>query len=119
MIRRPPRSTRTDTLFPYTTLGRASAAFTNPPISRSAGPIRARSPPDLAFFDPLAQSTDWQEQNGPAKRISDFIRRWSPNFYDRRLPISIIILHYNGDQTSLGEDKIVQHRLATASVRTL
>src|SRR3546814_2102172 len=27
MIRRPPRSTRTDTLFPYTTLFRSSAAF--------------------------------------------------------------------------------------------
>src|SRR3546814_9064072 len=27
MIRRPPRSTRTDTLFPYTTLFRSAAAF--------------------------------------------------------------------------------------------
>src|SRR3546814_6294898 len=27
MIRRPPRSTRTDTLFPYTTLFRSSAAY--------------------------------------------------------------------------------------------
>src|SRR3546814_11257019 len=27
MIRRPPRSTRTDTLFPYTTLFRSNAAF--------------------------------------------------------------------------------------------
>src|SRR3546814_15592019 len=27
MIRRPPRSTRTDTLFPYTTLFRSSSAF--------------------------------------------------------------------------------------------
>src|SRR3546814_1656276 len=29
MIRRPPRSTRTDTLFPYTTLFRSSKAFTS------------------------------------------------------------------------------------------
>src|SRR3546814_3907224 len=28
MIRRPPRSTRTDTLFPYTTLSRSNKAFT-------------------------------------------------------------------------------------------
>src|SRR3546814_10349459 len=33
MIRRPPRSTRTDTLFPYTTLFR-SAAFPVPPDNR-------------------------------------------------------------------------------------
>src|SRR3546814_19846388 len=31
MIRRPPRSTRTDTLFPYTTLFRSRAALANPP----------------------------------------------------------------------------------------
>src|SRR3546814_5469742 len=31
MIRRPPRSTRTDTLFPYTTLFRSPDAFTIPP----------------------------------------------------------------------------------------
>src|SRR3546814_7791249 len=36
MIRRPPRSTRTDTLFPYTTL------FRSPPRGR----LRRRPPPD-------------------------------------------------------------------------
>src|SRR3546814_13956552 len=30
MIRRPPRSTRTDTLFPYTTLFRSALVFTHP-----------------------------------------------------------------------------------------
>src|SRR3546814_2221242 len=30
MIRRPPRSTRTDTLFPYTTLFRSDEAYTGP-----------------------------------------------------------------------------------------
>src|SRR3546814_7645669 len=39
MIRRPPRSTRTDTLFPYTTL------------FRSIGPDRARRPGFLAIDD--------------------------------------------------------------------
>src|SRR3546814_4792972 len=33
MIRRPPRSTRTDTLFPYTTLFRSRAKFRRPPNS--------------------------------------------------------------------------------------
>src|SRR3546814_11243539 len=32
MIRRPPRSTRTDTLFPYTTLFRSAAAFAGLPV---------------------------------------------------------------------------------------
>src|SRR3546814_1685840 len=34
MIRRPPRSTRTDTLFPYTTLFRSSAAGAAHPLSQ-------------------------------------------------------------------------------------
>src|SRR3546814_12627157 len=38
MIRRPPRSTRTDTLFPYTTLFRSAAA------ARGATPAAARTP---------------------------------------------------------------------------
>src|SRR3546814_6338055 len=42
MIRRPPRSTRTDTLFPYTTLFRSAAAATapvrTPPASRPTRP---------------------------------------------------------------------------------
>src|SRR3546814_5425196 len=45
MIRRPPRSTRTDTLFPYTTLFRSSAAGQ----SRAPAPGRGQrrpSPPD-------------------------------------------------------------------------
>src|SRR3546814_2306886 len=32
MIRRPPRSTRTDTLFPYTTLFRSPAAYLQAPL---------------------------------------------------------------------------------------
>src|SRR3546814_3284339 len=43
MIRRPPRSTRTDTLFPYTTLFRSAGepprVADNPPLTTS-GPIR-------------------------------------------------------------------------------
>src|SRR3546814_4634501 len=34
MIRRPPRSTRTDTLFPYTTLFRSGFAGTDPRLER-------------------------------------------------------------------------------------
>src|SRR3546814_14449850 len=38
MIRRPPRSTRTDTLFPYTTLFRSSSDLVRPwPVERHVG----------------------------------------------------------------------------------
>src|SRR3546814_19395919 len=40
MIRRPPRSTRTDTLFPYTTLFRSGIAKRQPPFSRAAAEWR-------------------------------------------------------------------------------
>src|SRR3546814_1108641 len=48
MIRRPPRSTRTDTLFPYTTLFRSGARrFRN----RGAGCIMVRDPRRVAGVD--------------------------------------------------------------------
>src|SRR3546814_19156466 len=66
MIRRPPRSTRTDTLFPYTTLFR-SAKLGEPSILDAA-----RSPPDagpVSGFPPsrMAPSDDFPCQNGAAK----------------------------------------------------
>src|SRR3546814_3355057 len=48
MIRRPPRSTRTDTLFPYTTLFRSdrhAGAEPDPPDPRPAGSLRTLSHP--------------------------------------------------------------------------
>src|SRR3546814_5763680 len=50
MIRRPPRSTRTDTLFPYTTLFR-SVDGGYPPLSDFAGSGRAVLDPDDAADD--------------------------------------------------------------------
>src|SRR3546814_2170167 len=44
MIRRPPRSTRTDTLFPYTTLFRSTTiSSSTAPTARSSCPIRTSS----------------------------------------------------------------------------
>src|SRR3546814_17014598 len=50
MIRRPPRSTRTDTLFPYTTLFRSQP---NPPPRRNAfsiseSPLKTMASPEIA-----------------------------------------------------------------------
>src|SRR3546814_5819892 len=43
MIRRPPRSTRTDTLFPYTTLFRSPIWATENPIERDRHRLRSNS----------------------------------------------------------------------------
>src|SRR3546814_17435205 len=42
MIRRPPRSTRTDTLFPYTTLFRSGGGLPRGRDPRAARPVRGR-----------------------------------------------------------------------------
>src|SRR3546814_3073607 len=55
MIRRPPRSTRTDTLLPYTTLFRSTHDLRHPNrtlTGRGATPLVARSP--LAFWKGVA-----------------------------------------------------------------
>src|SRR3546814_14057367 len=53
MIRRPPRSTRTDTLFPYTTLFRSALPGRVPRRKRGAGPL-ARRHPQLRLAAPRA-----------------------------------------------------------------
>src|SRR3546814_2003749 len=50
MIRRPPRSTRTDTLFPYTTLFRSPASRQRP---RRAGATGAGPPASAKLSEPL------------------------------------------------------------------
>src|SRR3546814_7828835 len=59
MIRRPPGSTRTDTLLPYTTLFRSQIA------TDWLAPLRERNPDELAFFTGRDQSqalTGWWAQ---------------------------------------------------------
>src|SRR3546814_11068309 len=50
MRRRPPRSTRTDTLFPYTTLFRSTTAISQPSRSRAALTAHAASSATPAPF---------------------------------------------------------------------
>src|SRR3546814_14539459 len=56
MIRRPPRSTRTDTLFPYTTLFRSDGAKLNAAPSPKAGVVA--TPPRVA---PTTAAEAWQQ----------------------------------------------------------
>src|SRR3546814_15490147 len=62
MIRRPPRSTRTDTLFPYTTLFRSAGV----PLRRPSLPFVPRGESrDLAYLDRSGRSRDRREHQFP------------------------------------------------------
>src|SRR3546814_9026300 len=50
MIRRPPRSTRTDTLFPYTTLFRSPEFFIDNKVSKRSAAIRNGLPDALELL---------------------------------------------------------------------
>src|SRR3546814_8572500 len=70
MIRRPPRSTRTDTLFPYTTLFRSA-----PPRSRAANDRGSRTAPGNRAQDHTpAKRTAAVVKGRPAG--SSALRRW-------------------------------------------
>src|SRR3546814_4745789 len=69
MIRRPPRSTRTDTLFPYTTLFRSADAFAQVRrflsyLPRHAGLMAERTASD----DPPGRADDWLKDAIPKDR---------------------------------------------------
>src|SRR3546814_4088873 len=78
MIRRPPRSTRTDTLFPYTTLFRAGSRAPPPARCRHpAAPAASCSTPCLILQPPLpgalqtlssARRTAGRTRSGPGLR---------------------------------------------------
>src|SRR3546814_14018999 len=58
MIRRPPRSTRTDTLFPYTTLFRSAPILRDlgPPEGGDAGSARTRLSTMATFISELIET---------------------------------------------------------------
>src|SRR3546814_15268559 len=70
MIRRPPRSTRTDTLFPYTTLFRSQGLAAIP--SLAFGATEATKPSlDVLVFDPLSRDGQAQTVAQPRYRADD------------------------------------------------
>src|SRR3546814_2666529 len=73
MIRRPPRSTRTDTLFPYTTLFRSEPGGLGIHVTLDlAG--HARFGPDVQWIDEL----DYTLDEGRAARFYPAIRHYWP-----------------------------------------
>src|SRR3546814_15722114 len=61
MLRRPPRSTRTDTLFPYTTLVRSGVVTFNRPEARNAL--------TLAMYEGLAEICERAPDKGDARAL--------------------------------------------------
>src|SRR3546814_6390762 len=74
MIRRPPRSTRTDTLFPYTTLFRSPAGGTHEAGLRAALTRGLRAFGELIGQKKAAQITADDVFNGGEMMLSVFIR---------------------------------------------
>src|SRR3546814_8299470 len=78
MIRRPPRSTRTDTLFPYTTLFRSRVARAQPDLwpARQSGTrdryrsVRRRSLSDRGRIDQAPRSEEHTSELQSLMRIS-------------------------------------------------
>src|SRR3546814_13674065 len=74
MIRRPPRSTRTDTLFPYTTLFRSRAHELVPVTFRLAGEIELhRSIALAARYCALRRGVDRQAEHVGPRIMADHV----------------------------------------------
>src|SRR3546814_2394632 len=69
MIRRPPRSTRTDTLFPYTTLFRSPATRNSAPSASSSGQPESR-PASQARTESAKRSEEHTSELQSLMRIS-------------------------------------------------
>src|SRR3546814_11972490 len=87
MIRRPPRSTRTDTLFPYTTLFRSKLAA-NPRLreyvqERLSGQIRR--PDGSLVVGPV--SPQWIGRNKPHRKDRRWVSGWSPEQIANRIKL--------------------------------
>src|SRR3546814_2734971 len=67
MIRRPPRSTRTDTLFPYTTLFRSAFAYND--FAELAVDAQGRFDVVMSPKRPDGCSGDWWELNPEATQL--------------------------------------------------
>src|SRR3546814_13783988 len=81
MIRRPPRSTRTDTLFPYTTLFRSK---------RAGGTSRNAESPELR----VCQRRTRQTRGGACRHTQT--HAWEPNFVIPKSRDPLFIVGANG-----------------------
>src|SRR3546814_2608669 len=68
MIRRPPRSTRTDTLFPYTTLFRSAASSSRGSVCGSSSSKRFTAPATPPY---VKRSRRWSRNNRSEEHTSE------------------------------------------------
>src|SRR3546814_9312371 len=106
MMRRPPRSTRTDTLFPYTTLFRSAiaaprtaAALALPSADVTAKELFAYPSPTLR--DAVAPPPDPQESAPPAELAGMKTDRDSCGEHDPENPTAVA----NAEPASVAEDR--------------
>src|SRR3546814_564532 len=92
MIRRPPRATRTDTLFPYTTLFRSHRASAEALPLPDAAVDKACSVNNIYFWgDPAAAMAEFARVIRPGGRLAicfepaDELRKWPGHEYGFRL----------------------------------
>src|SRR3546814_1564019 len=79
MIRRPPRSTRTDTLFPYTTLFRSLHKTIGESVGNTKTVIlTAWEDPDATKRQAAIEQTKWrlQQLGGLVERLRKMSKRW-------------------------------------------
>src|SRR3546814_10306582 len=107
MIRRPPRSTRTDTLFPYTTLFRRSGKWpdgvNSPRREHARGTDREGSMPSMSVLTP--QQKKGEAQTRPSPSVSEFVKPSARHavddpVYDRHRQRAVIAL-VDGDVAGL------------------
>src|SRR3546814_18858768 len=79
MIRRPPRSTRTDTLFPYTTLFRSERGFS----------FQGDGPLDMTMSRSGMSAADFLN-NAPEQEIADILYRYGEEPRSRRVAKAIV-----------------------------
>src|SRR3546814_19530008 len=104
MIRRPPRSTRTDTLFPYTTLFRSASRH-----PRERGLMDLELTPDQLVFRDEARA--WLAENVPAEPLPSMDtaegwqahRAWEATLSAARWSVASGPKEYHGREASLGE----------------
>src|SRR3546814_20456580 len=84
MIRRPPRSTRTDTLFPYTTLFRSDHGVVAS-LCRAAAAVAHAWP--TCFTDHARQGNRSEERRVGKECVSTCRSRWSQYHYKQKKEI--------------------------------
>src|SRR3546814_18276893 len=106
MIRRPPRSTRTDTLFPYTTLFRSSATARNSACRRTA-PLRG----DRPWLTADVENADQREQPARGSEVDldlavEALAQQLGAFVVQAAPAHIDGLE---DRKSVGRERVCQY----------